>query len=58
MFSFFVFFRTALNGLVSDNFPLSSKDFEESNPKYNDYIAALDQVCFSVCLAFIFNLYL
>ena len=53
MFSFFVFFRSALNALVSDNFPLSSKDFEESNPKYSDYIAALDQVCFSVtCIHF------
>jgi hypothetical protein len=34
-----------LNTLVSDNFPLSSNEFAESNPKYSDYIAALDKVC-------------
>ena len=48
-----VFFRSALDALVSNNFPLSSRDFEESNPKYSDYIAALDQVCFSVYPFFI-----
>jgi hypothetical protein len=42
---FFRFFRSALDTLVADNFPLSSREFAESNPKYSDYIAALDKVC-------------
>jgi hypothetical protein len=45
MLGFLFLYRSALNTLVSDNFPLSSNEFAESNPKYSDYIAALDKVC-------------
>ncbi len=44
----FCFFRSALDTLVADNFPLSSREFAESNPKYSDYIAALDKVCYNI----------
>ncbi|XP_028413162.1 DNA-dependent protein kinase catalytic subunit-like [Dendronephthya gigantea] len=36
--------RSALKTLIADNFPLSSKEFNENNPKYSDYIAALDKI--------------
>ncbi|CAB4005561.1 DNA-dependent kinase catalytic subunit-like [Paramuricea clavata] len=43
--------RSALNTLVSDNFPLSSKEFAESNPKYSDYIAAVDKIMSSLVIS-------
>ena len=45
----FVVYRSSLDCLVADNFPLSSREFADGTPKYSDYIAALDKVHGCLC---------
>ena len=41
---FFFFFRSCLDRLVADNFPLRSSEFPKGSPKFQDYITAIDRV--------------
>ena len=37
-------YRTSLNSLSANNFPLRSTEFPKGSPKYQDYITAIDRV--------------